>query len=404
MDSFDRFGDDLCEILLKYVKPNEKFKFETVSKQWKRCIHTKVESLAIGKNSYFPEVYQTNQSNMYEEMKKLAEKYPRLQRLHLDVPPQAFNRYKRYIEVFHHLKKIHISWISDNLMATDLVLPRNIEYVGLDFHVPIHNEQEMTDLVEDFADKASTLKICFEDCTYLMVNVMKFTKLRTLHIWNKCNEEFLLKLSKQLPNLKELDVDKIINGNEFEIINICRQFKALELFHSYVNKKIIEWHKYGYESTDDYRRIINNSKTIGCSDLMPTFNPFMIYVERQKICHLGRLDKIDFINNSFNFFNILILDHCSWTNDWIRNGFHEYLNKSSISTIILDEMHVHQKLIDVFVKKATQNTNQDYVISTYDNQQAKKFEILPNLTAFIRYGTIEDCVYTCDSDSDLENE
>ena len=393
MDSFDRFGDDLCEILLKYVKPNEKFKFETVSKQWKRCLHKQVKSLAIGKNSYFPEIYQTNQSNMYEEMKKLAEKYPRLQRLHLDVPPQAFNRYKRYIEVFHHLKKIHISWISDNLLATDLVLPRNIEYVGLDFYVPIHNEQEMTDLVEDFADKASTLKICFEDCTYLMVNVMKFTKLRTLHIWNKCNEEFLIKLSIQLPNLKELDVDKIKNGNEFEVINICRKFKALELFYSYVNKKAFEWHKYGNESNDDYKRIINNSKTIGCSDLMPTFKPFMVYVERQKICHLGRLDKIDFIKNSHKDINTLILDTCSWTNVWIENGFHEFLDKSSVTTIILNDLHLNQSLIDVFVKKATQNPNLDYVISTYDNEPATKFEIRRNLIAFMRYGSIEEDAY-----------
>ena len=101
---------------------------------------------------------------------------------------------------------------------------------------------------------------------------------------------------------------------------------------------------------------------------------------------------------SFNSINTLILDHCDCSKDWYKNGFYEFLNKSSIAIIILDDKQITQKLIDVFVEKATQNPNQNYVISTYNFQPAIKFEILPNLIAFIRYCfiTIEDdvCIYT----------
>ena len=40
-DSFDRFGDDLTEVLLQYLKLSDKLRLESVSKQWKRCIYQK---------------------------------------------------------------------------------------------------------------------------------------------------------------------------------------------------------------------------------------------------------------------------------------------------------------------------------------------------------------------------
>jgi len=38
--SFDRFGDDLCELLLSYLSFEDKKSLECVSKQWFRYIHT----------------------------------------------------------------------------------------------------------------------------------------------------------------------------------------------------------------------------------------------------------------------------------------------------------------------------------------------------------------------------
>ncbi len=37
-DSFDRFGDDLCQLLLSYLTINDKIKFECISKQWQTLV------------------------------------------------------------------------------------------------------------------------------------------------------------------------------------------------------------------------------------------------------------------------------------------------------------------------------------------------------------------------------
>ncbi|CAG2164372.1 unnamed protein product [Oppiella nova] len=43
--SLDRFGDDLCEVLLSYLSIKDRFRYECVSKQWQRLIYTTVTDL-----------------------------------------------------------------------------------------------------------------------------------------------------------------------------------------------------------------------------------------------------------------------------------------------------------------------------------------------------------------------
>jgi hypothetical protein len=40
-NSFERFGDDLCEVLLSFLPISDKIKFECVSKQWQTLIFNK---------------------------------------------------------------------------------------------------------------------------------------------------------------------------------------------------------------------------------------------------------------------------------------------------------------------------------------------------------------------------
>ena len=46
-DSFERFGDDLCELLLSYLSVKQKKRFECVSKQWQRLVFNKQQKLII---------------------------------------------------------------------------------------------------------------------------------------------------------------------------------------------------------------------------------------------------------------------------------------------------------------------------------------------------------------------
>src|SRR6185437_15089515 len=46
-DSMDRFGDDLCGLILSYLKLDDRFRCECVSKQWQRLVYTTVRHLTI---------------------------------------------------------------------------------------------------------------------------------------------------------------------------------------------------------------------------------------------------------------------------------------------------------------------------------------------------------------------
>jgi hypothetical protein len=56
VNSFDRFGDDLCELLLNYLPVIDKIRLECVSKQWKSLIFNRQQSLQISSNGLFNSV------------------------------------------------------------------------------------------------------------------------------------------------------------------------------------------------------------------------------------------------------------------------------------------------------------------------------------------------------------
>ena len=52
-DSKDRFGDDLCELIVGYLPNEEKHLFESVSKQWQRLVFNKIRHIVVvGKDFY----------------------------------------------------------------------------------------------------------------------------------------------------------------------------------------------------------------------------------------------------------------------------------------------------------------------------------------------------------------
>jgi hypothetical protein len=57
-DSFDRFGDDLYELLLSYLSISDKIYFECLSKQWQRLVFIKQQKLIKNSINYF-RIYDT---------------------------------------------------------------------------------------------------------------------------------------------------------------------------------------------------------------------------------------------------------------------------------------------------------------------------------------------------------
>src|SRR5687768_5613566 len=66
-DSFDRFGDDLCELLLSHLTIEEKFRYECVAKQFSRLIFNRQRSSTLTVCQYYITVqcFKTKLLNYY---------------------------------------------------------------------------------------------------------------------------------------------------------------------------------------------------------------------------------------------------------------------------------------------------------------------------------------------------
>jgi hypothetical protein len=60
-DSFDRFGDDLCELILSYLTLNDCLEYQCVNKQWKRLVFNKQMKLII--DNELPVTYTIKSTN-----------------------------------------------------------------------------------------------------------------------------------------------------------------------------------------------------------------------------------------------------------------------------------------------------------------------------------------------------
>jgi hypothetical protein len=65
-NSFERFGDDLSELLLSYLSVSDKVRYECVSKQWSRLIFNKLQNIIITNKQY---VIQHISSQSYDSIK-----------------------------------------------------------------------------------------------------------------------------------------------------------------------------------------------------------------------------------------------------------------------------------------------------------------------------------------------
>jgi hypothetical protein len=62
--SFDRFGDDFCELILSYLEIIDKIRLQYVNSQWRRCIFNKVHEFdyPLESNAIWTKVSQINET------------------------------------------------------------------------------------------------------------------------------------------------------------------------------------------------------------------------------------------------------------------------------------------------------------------------------------------------------
>ena len=241
----DRFGDDLCEVLLSYLNVNDKYRLDCISKQWKRCIHQKENYLKFGSDNglkislldliIYPKIL--------EKFKKIYE--------NIQIVEFATNFFIKspILELFPHLKEVIISFQTNPTKKElyDLLrpIPENVK-IRIKNIVCIKNSAEFEIFgAYHFINRVTELRLHFhqnsiDDCIEVLC---KFQLLKGLRILGTINDKHLAKLST-LSELKTIFV-YIIDSNSLSAItenmkkfNSLTQFSAVFQYKFYMFRRI----------------------------------------------------------------------------------------------------------------------------------------------------------------------
>ncbi|CAG2167364.1 unnamed protein product [Oppiella nova] len=114
-DSLDRFGDDLCGLVLSYLSLKDSFRYECLSKQWRRSIHRKRHNLVMNsclpKTDHYIDVERMDSQIFSSVVKKL----PNITRIEITVKSEATERvFEVLMKSYKHLKTIKVWFCGRN--------------------------------------------------------------------------------------------------------------------------------------------------------------------------------------------------------------------------------------------------------------------------------------------------
>ena len=180
-DSFDRFGDDLTELILSYLTLEDKVRLECVSKQWRRLVFSKQLVIEIIDIKVYRFYNKTNNSLnklyrridkriLFDSLKLFLKKCPNIRKINfmVNVNSDVLSLIGQY---YPHIKSLTLHSLS-----------YGVQY--LDFFLKYGHKLEELIIYQDFEYLKKYLKLC--------PNLKKF-KAHNLSLLNE-DEEFLPKL------------------------------------------------------------------------------------------------------------------------------------------------------------------------------------------------------------------
>jgi hypothetical protein len=244
-DSFDRFGDDLCQLLLSYLSVEQKLLFECVSKQWKSFIFNKQQKLIIKlKNSFkrfengVIKSFDTNNDIIYvynnHIIKVLLKKFVFINDLSIElIDNQTLHIIAKYCS---HLKKIDI--ISSHGFISSSVKPGFVKF-----------GQKCGQKLESIRIERKSRTIEINDILLLTPN-LKTIYLSQFDQLISFNEVFLQKLQEIhfnymcLRNLNQLNTFSNKYHKQIKKIKISMFFNRFELANDSVNNALKEFSRF----------------------------------------------------------------------------------------------------------------------------------------------------------------
>jgi hypothetical protein len=280
-NSFERFSDDLCELLLSYLSISDKIHFECVSKQWQRLVFNKQQKLILNDwNESYDTIIIENDKKLSLIIECLTKKFKFINDLEID-NDVLFDVNKQIIEIIvqncqylkglsffgqefrecyelfgqkllQKLEFINICGIDKKEMKLILKSTHNLKAIKIYEEFDALIEQYLPKLVEikifdskhfsfdsfeNFVNlyKKQIKKISFDDWTEkrdkYIPYLLRFENLETFIIgfdyyhWNK---DFI-SMAKQLKNLKHLSITAEELNESFDRLKAFNNLEVFEL-------------------------------------------------------------------------------------------------------------------------------------------------------------------------------
>ena len=229
-DSFQRFGDDLCGFLLKFLDPNDKFRLECVSKQWKQNLHSQCTELILGSGGIDVYSYHDHFFKYIHMFRRCRLAYVFVRKIEIS---SDFEIYDEWLAYFPRLEEIVIrkfpSYDIDDI--NEITLSENIKKVSFKNIINIEFFDQFEEFEIKFAHCVKDLEICFSNGTQVCINRLSaFKNLEYLRVYNDFDLSVLSIFSKTLLKIKEIGIDNLHSMNFQSISAVCESFKSLRSF------------------------------------------------------------------------------------------------------------------------------------------------------------------------------
>ena len=256
-NSFNRFGDDLCELILNYLPINEKLSFECISKQWKRLVFNKHKILGL----YCMEI-KTEEDPHLILSKDLC----------LRISKHYWNNRYVFNILFKKFKSINVLKIK-NLLSIEIFNELNhLKYLQQFSYSSSMSETDLIKFGYNFGKRLKYINIIGNEDKDL-VKLFYFTPNLVKVNLKQINEDFL---AISLPKLQEIFIRIVFTVQELRSFanKYCKQIKKFKttLYYGFksssddMNKCFVELSRFISLETLDLTTYYIFSDFIGSSD------------------------------------------------------------------------------------------------------------------------------------------
>jgi hypothetical protein len=208
VNSFDRFDDDLCELLLNYLPVIDKIRFECVSKQWKSLIFNRQQSLQICSNGMINSVL-IKTSNETIQVPKNANK---------TLFKSLFKKFKfiQVLEIRDYISKEVFNAITDSLNF--------LEVFCYSKHMC---KSDLISLGSSFGQRLKFISLCVNSDSEMLALFRLTPNLEKVEI-TRISSEFV---EIFLPKLKVIRIQYVYSVEELKLFSdkYHKQLKKLEI-------------------------------------------------------------------------------------------------------------------------------------------------------------------------------